>query len=58
MSYVTVDSEWEARCEPWVGLRASLETLARLEAEEVDVATVRVVSPHFRKLGLRIPFRR
>ena len=44
VSYVTVDSEWDARCDM---SRATYlaETLARLEAEERDVTTVRVVSP-------------
>lgn len=43
MSYVTVDSEWDARCDM---NRATFlaETLAQLEAEEGDLATVRVVS--------------
>jgi len=43
-SYVTVDSEWDARCDM---NRATYlaETLARLEAEEVDLAMVQVVSP-------------
>lgn len=43
LSYVTVDSEWDARCDM---SRATYlaETLARLEAEERDVTTVRVVS--------------
>lgn len=40
MSYVTVDSEWDARCDM---NRATYlaETLARLETEEVDLTTVR-----------------
>lgn len=44
MSYVTVDSEWDARCDM---SRATYlaETLARLEAEEVDLTVVQVVSP-------------
>ena len=44
MSYVTVDSEWDARCDM---SRATYlaETLARLEAEGRDVTTVRVNSP-------------
>jgi len=43
MSYVTVDSEWDARCDM---NRATYlaETLARLEDEERDLTTVRVVS--------------
>jgi len=44
MSYVTVDSEWDARCDM---SRATYlaETLAQLEAEERDLTTVQVVSP-------------
>jgi len=44
VSYVTVDSEWDARCDM---SRATYlaETLAQLEAEERDLTTVRVVSP-------------
>jgi len=43
-SYVTVDSEWDARCDM---NRATFlaETLARLEAEEVDLSMVQAVSP-------------
>jgi len=43
-SYMTVDSEWDARCDM---SRATYlaETLARLEAEERDLTTVQVVSP-------------
>lgn len=43
MSYVTVDSEWNARCDM---NRATFlaETLARLEADERDVTTVQVAS--------------
>jgi hypothetical protein len=44
VSYKTVDSEWDARCDM---SRATYlaETLARLEADERDVTTVQVVSP-------------
>lgn len=44
MSYVTVDSEWDARCDM---NRATYlaETLAQLEAEERDLTTVQMVSP-------------
>lgn len=43
-SYVTVDSEWDARCDM---SRATYlaETLARLEADERDLTTAQVVSP-------------
>ncbi|KAF9778028.1 hypothetical protein BJ322DRAFT_511130 [Thelephora terrestris] len=43
VSYITVDSEWNARCDM---SRATYlaETLARLEADGRDVTTVRVVS--------------
>jgi len=57
MSYVTVIRNGR-RDATWVGLRASLKPWLGWRPMEVDVATVRVVSPHFRKLGLRIPFRR
>lgn len=41
MSYVTVDSEWDARCD--MSRAAHLaETLARLEVEERDVTAARV----------------
>jgi len=51
MSYVTVDSEWDARCDM---SRATYlaETLAQLEAEERDVTTVRVKST---QIGLPDP---
>lgn len=44
MSYVTVDSEWNARCDM---SRATYlaETLARLEAEERDITSAVVNSP-------------
>ena len=44
VSYRTVDSEWDARCDM---SRATFlaETLAQLEVEERDVTTVQVVSP-------------
>ncbi|KAF9649902.1 hypothetical protein BDM02DRAFT_3185856 [Thelephora ganbajun] len=44
VSYMTVDSEWDARCDM---SRATYlaETLARLETEERDLTAVRVVSP-------------
>ena len=44
MSYITVDSEWDARCDM---SRATYlaETLARLEADERDLTTIQVVSP-------------
>jgi len=44
MSYVTVDSEWDARCDM---SRATYlaETLSRLESEERDLTTVRVEPP-------------
>ena len=44
VSYRTVDSEWDARCDM---NRATLlaETLAQLETEERDLTTVQVVSP-------------
>lgn len=44
VSYVTVDSEWDARCD--MSRAAYLaDTLARLEADERDVTTAQVASP-------------
>ena len=53
-SYVTVDSEWDARCDM---SRATYlaEALARLEAEERDLTTVRVVSPTPTRTGFVDP---
>jgi hypothetical protein len=54
MSYVTVDSEWDARCDM---SRATYlaETLAQLEAEERDLTTVQVVSPAPTQTGFANP---
>ena len=54
MSYVTVDSEWDARCDM---SRATYlaETLAQLEAEERDITTAPVNSPTQRQSGLGDP---
>jgi len=54
MSYVTVDSEWDARCDM---SRATYlaEALARLEAEEMDVTTMRVNSPPPTQSGFVAP---
>ena len=53
-SYITVDSEWDARCDM---SRATYlaETLARLEAEERDLTTIQVVSPAPTQTGFVIP---
>jgi len=53
-SYVTVDSEWDARCDM---NRATYlaETLAQLEDEEVDLAVVQVVSPAPTQTGFMNP---
>jgi hypothetical protein len=53
-SYVTVDSEWDARCDM---NRATYlaETLAQLEAEEVDSTVVQVVSPLLTQTGFMNP---
>jgi len=53
-SYVTVDSEWDARCDM---NRATFlaETLARLEAEEIDLTAVQVVSPASAQTGFVDP---
>lgn len=54
MSYVTVDSEWDARCDM---SRATYlaETLGRLEAEERDLTTVVAVSPTPTQTGFVVP---
>ena len=54
MSYVTVDSEWDARCDM---SRATYlaETLAQLEAEERDVTTMEVNSPRPTQNGFGDP---
>lgn len=54
MSYITVDSEWDARCDM---SRATYlaETLARLETEERDLTTVHVVSPAPTQTGFANP---
>lgn len=53
-SYITVDSEWDARCDM---SRATYlaETLARLEAEETDLTTVQAVSPAPTQTGFVAP---
>jgi len=53
-SYITVDSEWDARCDM---SRATYlaETLARLESEETDLTTVQVVSPAPTQTGFVVP---
>jgi len=53
-SYVTIDSEWDARCDM---SRATYlaETLARLESEEVDLTTLQVVSPAPTQTGFVVP---
>lgn len=53
-SYITVDSEWNARCDM---SRATYlaETLSRLEADERDLTTVQVVSPAPAQTGFVIP---